>query len=123
MKLIDQIRKGASDFSQKKNYLSVNQILPTARGSNGRIADIDNASYWWSPLQPIQPIAPADQRPRQRALLPGENIVWTPGADKLLGFDTLRALSEAWDILRLIIETRKNQLCALDWEIRVKEQP
>src|SRR5689334_9091181 len=106
--LLDSIRKGASDFSQKKNYLPISQIMPTGRGP-GKIEDV--GSSWFSTLQPIKPAAPEDQRPRQRAVLPGENIVWTPGADKLLGYETLRALADTWDILRLIIETRKDQLC------------
>jgi 2'-5' RNA ligase len=118
---IEAIKKGASDFSQKKNYLPTTQILYPG-GSTGQISQ-SQSTYWFSPLQPIRPIAPSDQRPRQRAIMPGENISWTPGADKEIGFDVLRAFADSWDILRLVIETRKDQLCALEWEIRVKPMP
>jgi hypothetical protein len=69
-------------------------------------------------------MAPTSYRPRQRAFTPGENIIWTPGDDKGgIDYDILRVLADSWDILRLVIETRKDQLARAPWEIRLKTKP
>lgn len=98
--------------------LHMGQILGT--GGSQVIQDMA-ATYWFSALQPVTPIAPPDYRPRQRAFVPGENIIWTPGEDKGgIDFEMLRSLADSLDILRVVIETRKDQLANLGWEIRVK---
>lgn len=103
--------------SRQPIVLSLGQIL--APGGTGNIRDI-NPSFWFSPLQPVQPSAPASYRPRQRAYQPGENIIWQPKGDSPIGYDTLRELADSWDILRIGIETVKDQITKEKWEIRAK---
>lgn len=45
------------------------------------------------------------------------NQTWTPRAGRAISFSTLRTFADACDIVRACIETRKDQLCSLDWEI------
>jgi hypothetical protein len=45
------------------------------------------------------------------------NTQYTPRGDMAVGFDDLRALARGYDLLRTVIETRKDQMCALDWKI------
>jgi len=73
-------------------------------------------SAWFGPAQPLEPIA---QEARGRGLdYPvGYNLRQTPRAYEQISFNQLRGLSENCDLLRLVIETRKDQVAALDWEI------
>jgi hypothetical protein len=104
-----------------KSRLPIGRIL--SPGGSQQIRDI-NSNYWFGPLQPVRPTAPADYRPRQFGYLPGANIIWQPkGEDSAVGFPTLRALADSWDLLRLVIETRKKQISRVPWEIRVKAKP
>ena len=45
------------------------------------------------------------------------NQTWTPRAGRAISFSTLRTFADACDIVRACIETRKDQLCSLEWEI------
>ena len=113
-----QIKDGIS--SPAVSRLSAGEAQPT--GGTGRIADI-NPGYWYSMLQPMRPMAPADFRPRQAGFTPGQNLNWTPGDEKNgITFENLRFLADNWDILRLMIETRKDQMCSCQWEIRAKSR-
>lgn len=77
--------------------------------------------YWFSALQPVQPMAPTSYRPRQWAYTIGANYIWTPGDDKGgITFENLRTLADGFDLLRIIIETRKDQIARIPWQIRVK---
>lgn len=103
-------------------YLTLPQIKDT--GGTGQVRDIDS-TYWFSALQPVKPVAPPGFRVRQWGFQPGANIVWTPGSADTpsAGFEILRQVADNWDLLRLVLETVKDRLCALKWEIRVKKQP
>jgi len=120
---------GQAQLAQPKTGLAGQTALRLGLGeilAPGGIKGVEDISteYWFSALQPIQPVAPASYRPRQRGFLPGENLIWTPGEDKGgITFEHLRALADSWDLLRIVIETRKDQLCRMDWEIRKKKEP
>jgi hypothetical protein len=92
-------------------------------GGQQFISDIAE-TYWFSFLQPIRPVAPQGFRPRQAEFIPGANLLWTPGEDKGgVTFEALRTLADSWDLLRVIIETRKDQLCTVPWVVRVRRDP
>jgi hypothetical protein len=80
-----------------------------------------NAEAWMGPGQPQSPVAdkPQDQTLGRRFDYPvGFNLNTSPRAGEQVGFDEMRALADGYDLLRLVIETRKDQLAALDWTIR-----
>jgi Zeta toxin/Phage portal protein len=89
-------------------------------GNLGQIRDV-SSNYWFSPLQPVKPTAPADLRIRQYQYQPGANIIWTPGAEDTFGtgFWILREVAESWDMLRIVIETVKDRLCAQKGDFRL----
>ena len=109
------------DWSNKQRLLPIASVLSPGAGQT-EIRDI-SSEYWFGPLQPVHPTAPSSYRPRQYAYDPGSNIIWQPKADSPITFATLRALADSWDLLRLVIETRKDQLCRLKGEIRVRREP
>ena len=76
---------------------------------------------WFGPWQPLQPMAPiADVRGRQFDYQTGINLNYTPRAYEGVSYEELRALADNCDVLRSVIETRKDQMEALDWTIKIK---
>ncbi len=75
---------------------------------------------WFGPLQPLPPVAPAFTQPRRFDYLTGLNIQFRPRGEEGVSFDQMRALADSYDVLRLVIETRKDQVERLRWNIRPK---
>lgn len=76
---------------------------------------------WFGPLEPLAPFAPPSVAGRQRDYQIGENMVIRTRETGRASFSLLRAFAENCDILRLVIETRKDQVEALEWEIVAKD--
>ena len=75
---------------------------------------------WFGPLNPMAPTAPEEVIGRQLDFPSGYNLNITPRAYEQIGFSELRSLADSYDILRLVIETRKDQMEKLKWTIRPK---
>lgn len=68
------------------------------------------------------PLVPPDpQPPRQYDYAIGQNLVWTPRATETFGFPQLRAFSNV-ELVRLAIETRKDQIERLGWRVRSRDE-
>ncbi|HMK91273.1 MAG TPA: hypothetical protein VK446_16780, partial [Methylocystis sp.] len=78
------------------------------------------ASGWFGPLAPLAPIAPKEVSGRAFDFPSGYNIAVKPRAFEPVTVENLRALAETYDLLRLVIETRKDQVERLPWSLRVK---
>lgn len=78
---------------------------------------------WFGPMQPVPPALDAEQAQqagvagRQFDYRTGYNVDFRPRSGEAVGFPELRALADNFDLLRLVIETRKDQVCALPWSI------
>jgi hypothetical protein len=79
-----------------------------------------NASGWFGPLAPLGPIAPPQVAGRQFDFPSGYNIAVGARAFEPIGFHDLRALAETYDLLRLVIETRKDQVERISWSLRAR---
>ena len=79
-----------------------------------------NASGWFGPLAPLGPIAPPQVAGRQFDFPSGYNIAVGARAFEPIGFHDLRALAETYDLLRLVIETRKDQVERMSWSLRAR---
>ncbi len=104
-------------------YLTMPQIMPT--GGTGQVRDV-SAAGWFPVLQPVKPVAPAGTRPWQYNRPVGANVIWTPGDESNQGsvaFEILRAVADSWDLLRIVLETVKDRICAARWEVRLVRQP
>ncbi len=73
---------------------------------------------WFGPLEPIAPSAPADVAGRQWDYPAGYNLSLQPRPQDAAGFTALRSLADGYDLLRLVIETRKDQVSRLAWSIK-----
>lgn len=71
---------------------------------------------WMSPNQPVTPVA-QEVAGRQFDFPVGTNLFYTPRGTELTSFQQLRALADNCDLVRLAIETRKDQMAALNWAV------
>ncbi len=85
-----------------------------ARGKGARGADAD----WFGPLAPPAPGAPPDVAGRQWDYPSGYNLSLAPRQAESVSFATLRQLADGYDLLRLVIETRKDQVARMAWSIK-----
>jgi hypothetical protein len=75
---------------------------------------------WGGPSQPMKPVAPPEIAGRTWDLPTGYNLATEPRAYEQVSFPMLRALADAYDPVRLIIERRKDQMCRLQWTLRYR---
>ena len=101
----------------KQTDLSPGLIARIAQGAryilNGVAPDA-----WFGPLQPMQPMAPASVEGRRYDYPVGYNLDQRPRSYEPVSFGDLRALADNCDVLRSVIETRKDQMESLDWTVR-----
>lgn len=77
---------------------------------------------WFGPQQPLAPNAQEKTEGRAFDYPVGVNLRIQPREGEPVGFSTLRGLADGYDLLRLVIETRKDQIEAFDWEIVPKNK-
>ena len=73
---------------------------------------------WFGPAEPIAPAAQTEAAGRAFDYPAGYNLATQPRAGEPITFQQLRALADNYDLLRLCIETRKNQLAKMPWAIQ-----
>ncbi|MGH6856724.1 MAG: phage portal protein [Methylocella sp.] len=76
---------------------------------------------WFGPLAPITPLAPPEIAGRQWDYPAGYNLSTLSRPFEPITFSTLRALADGYDLLRLVIETRKDQAARQTWSIAARD--
>ena len=76
---------------------------------------------WMGPAEPMQPQA-QEAKGRNFSYPVGYNIHYQPRGGEAVSFEQLRALADNYDLLRLVLETRKDQIAALDWTIQPRDK-
>ena len=76
---------------------------------------------WFGPGQPLPPAAQEQAVGRQFDFDTATNMRQQPRATEAVSFAQMRALADGYDFLRLIVETRKDQLSGLEWTVRPKD--
>jgi hypothetical protein len=77
---------------------------------------------FFGPQQPLQPIAQDQAQGRLQDYPFGFNQRITPRGEEAVSFAQMRGLADGYDLLRLVIETRKDQMAKLEWDIRPKDK-
>ena len=80
---------------------------------------------WFGPGVPMAPVAdqPTDGTAGRAFDYPVSiNMRTAPRSGETVTFATMRALADGYDLLRLVIETRKDQFGKLKWKLRRKDE-
>lgn len=75
-----------------------------------------------SPGQPQQPAMPKGTPPARMDYASGINLNTHPKADSEITFEDLRSLADNYDLLRLAIEKRKDQIEAVEWNVAATDK-
>jgi hypothetical protein len=75
---------------------------------------------WFGPLAPLSPVAPTNTPPRRFDYPSGVNLVTLPRTYEAVSFPQMRALADSLDLVRIAIETRKDQVSKMPWSFRAK---
>jgi len=76
---------------------------------------------WFGPGQPTAPVAQEAAKGRQFDYPFAYNLRRTPRDAEPVSFEQMRALADNYDLLRLVIETRKDQMAKLRWTVKPKD--
>jgi hypothetical protein len=76
---------------------------------------------WFGPRDPMPPVAPDDVAGRALDYQTGYNQNLTPRALEPVSFTQLRVLAESYDLMRLVIETRKDQVSRMKWNVKYRD--
>lgn len=102
----------------KRNSLT-GMVLAMFGGAKTQIPDGNSA--WMPPGEPLLPIATPEVVGRRFDYPVSINTVTTPRNYEQISFRDLRNLADTYDLLRMAIETRKDQLETLHWNIKPKD--
>ena len=72
---------------------------------------------WFGPNQPLAPTAQDKTEGRGWDYPVGLNLRQTPRSTEVNPFYLMRSLADGYDLLRSVIETRKDQIKSFDWEL------
>src|SRR5690242_21916603 len=75
---------------------------------------------WFGPDQPMPISAPAGTPPRTTDYPVAYNINIQPRNLEAISFQQMRSLADSFDLVRLCIETRKDQVSRMPWSFRSK---
>ena len=76
---------------------------------------------WFGPMQPLKPMAPEGTGGRAFDYPVGYNLQYQPRYNEPVGFAELHMLADNCDLLRLVIETRKDQIEGQEWDVRPRK--
>lgn len=110
----------ATSSGGKVTALAADFVQRVAAGITTAITG--KAPDWFGPSEPIKAVAPEGTAGRQFDYGSGVNLNNTPRQGELYGFAVMRTLADSSDLLRVIIERRKDQIVRMDWTIKVKDK-
>lgn len=91
-------------------------------GVNRQISTV-SPTTWMGPAQPIARVAPAGTQPRIWDYRFGQNIDYTPKSGEGYCYEVLKDLADGYDLLRMVIETRKDQVARVPHSFKLRAQP
>lgn len=82
---------------------------------------VSSLGAWFGPSDAPNAVAPQDTAGRQFDYESNYNLITQPRRGEAISFKHLRAFADQYDLLRLVIETRKDQMAKLPWSIRIRD--
>ena len=103
------------DLISAAQWAAGRRFTPTATGTAP--GQPDSSKDWFGPGWPLPPLAPPEAAGRQFDYPVGYNLLVTPRGDLPVSFLDLRNLAQNCDLVRLVIETRKDQIAKMEWTV------
>lgn len=103
-------------------------LVPAPAYSTGSVSVRYGGTYggpgggWFGPNAPMPSQAPPDVAGRLWDYPSGYNLTNRPRAHEVVQFPELRAMADSYDLLRLVIETRKDQMERQAWRIVPRDE-
>lgn len=107
----DRARKGGGRETAVAQNPSFGVSVSYGNGTDG----------WFGPGTPMTPQAPPNVSGRAFDYPTKTNMLTTQRTTSVFGFDVLRAFADSYDLLRLIIETRKDAMERLRWVVQLRD--
>jgi portal protein len=105
-------------MAEPKSIPLTPEIISAAQWAAGRrFTPTGPDQDFFGPGQPLPPLAPPAAAGRQFDYPVGYNLLVTPRGDLPISFLDLRNLAQNCDLVRLVIETRKDQISKMDWSV------
>ena len=82
----------------------------------------DVSSVPFGPSQPLPPVFQEGMEGRQFDYQTGFNLQYVPRQEEPITFHQLRALADGYDLMRLAIETVKDQICKIGFHIMPRDK-
>jgi SPP1 gp7 family putative phage head morphogenesis protein len=77
---------------------------------------------WFGPMAPLTPVAPPEVKGRQFDYPFGFNLRLRPREQEAgVSFEQLRGFADSYDLLRSIIENRKDLVCSMSWSFKMTD--
>jgi hypothetical protein len=93
--------------------------LPYGAAQNTKAGPLNDLTGYLSAMPPLPDMGPADYEIRKRDFQIAENLDYIPGNGK---FPILRQLADKWNVLRVIIDTKKDLVATVPWSIKLEPQ-
>ena len=121
MGLKDLLHKAAGALKGGVKYpVDPGAVTTTTGGFRSKPA-AQQAKDFFGPGEPLQPHGPEEAAGRAYDFAVGYNYWINPRPNEPITFQTLREIANHYDLIRLCIETRKDQLVKLTWTVRAQE--
>lgn len=100
-----------------KEPIPSHTVASLVTGMHPTIPGVDGSGVWFGPGQPPLP-QHQEAKGRRFDYRVGHNLQYTPRSGEAVSFEQLRTLADTYDLMRLLIETRKDQLVKFKWNIK-----
>jgi len=77
---------------------------------------------WFGPGDPLPPVAQDEAQGRQFDFPVLANVTRSPREGEGVTFSQMRTLADTCDVLRLVIETRKDQIAKMKWNVKPRDE-
>ena len=94
--------------------------LPFGKAENSDAKPLVDLTGYLSAMPPLPAFGPRNYEMRQRDFRIAENIDYMPGGGK---YPILRAFADKWCVLRSMIDTKKDLIASMPWDIKPDPRP
>ncbi len=111
--------------SQAVTVTSLKEAAAQLSGHASRAGGVGNSAFPFGPLSPLRPMGqPAEQQagPRRWQYPIGANIQYIPRTGEQVSFAELRNFARLYDVARICIQVRKEELQGIQWDITAQEE-